>query len=80
MGNDIGAPSLNLVKNAELFPEYTASKLMDVRESAEFYISTMEVEKKMTVNKLEFDEVILLCENISCVNCCADIQPCIQRL
>lgn len=56
MGNDIGAPSLNLVKNAELFSEYTGSKLMDIRESAEFYISTMEVEKK-TVDKMEFDEV-----------------------
>lgn len=69
MGNDIGAPSLNLVKNAELFPEYTASKLMDIRESAEFYLSTMDAEKKTMVDKMEFDEVSVCVIEILNFNC-----------
>lgn len=57
MGNDLGIPSVNLIKSAELFPEYTSCKLMDVRESATFYLETYEAEKRTTVNKEEFDEV-----------------------
>lgn len=57
MGNDIGAPSLNLIKNSSLFPEYTASKLIDIRESHDFSKTSILTDKKITVDRAEFDEV-----------------------
>jgi len=57
MGNDISIPHTKNIKKPKYFNEYLTSKLVDIREAADFWITGMELDGKESVNREEFDEI-----------------------
>lgn len=54
MGNDIQRPNSKLVRDLDLFREFTSAKLKDIREARDFWKSR---KSSSLVGKNDFDEV-----------------------